>query len=140
MRSLLFGLALACLTGCYASQTRGGSVDPDADAGPRADAFVRAPTCPGVSYPFSRDEVYLETTSAACGATRPACLVYQLEGNPDPSCTEQCADPAEARQRAFCTCRCDGPTPCACDADEVCAPTGFSFGSFCVPSAIAPRR
>lgn len=139
MRRLVLPFLLVSLSGCYASNTLGGPRS-GVDAGPGVDAWVRPATCPGVSYPFSREEVYLETTSAACGTSRPACLVYRLLGNPDPSCTEQCADPEEARRRAFCTCRCDGETPCACGADEVCAPTGFSFGSFCIPSAIAPRR
>lgn len=134
-RLFLLAVGATALAGCYAANTPSDA----RDAG-RIDALVRAATCPGVSYPFSRDEVYLETASPACASERPACLVFRLEGDPHPECTEQCAEPAEARLRAFCTCRCDGETPCACAAGEVCTPTGFTFGSFCVPSAIASER
>ena len=134
MRTVLLTLWLVSLAGCYASNPRDGRSR--VDAGPAVDAVVPVATCPGVSFVF-RGETYLENPSPGCGAARPACLVWGLEGDPSPTCTEHCADPAEAALRAFCTCRCDGPTPCACAAGEVCAPSRFSFGNVCMPSAIA---
>lgn len=104
---------------------------------------------------FRDTESYLETSSVQC-RTR-VCMVYKLEGDPRPVCeddpngtTAGCpapgdlADPAEAEERIFCTCRCDGPsntTNCEC-------PSGFSCeevldlggdgirGSYCIPKSI----
>jgi hypothetical protein len=120
------------LAGCYGTNARRSPFDD-------VDASLPPAVCPGVAADFRRTEIYVESPSPACAEPRSACMVYRLEGNPRSDCTERCASPEEARRRAFCTCRCDGPTPCACAAGEVCESTGFSFGSFCVASDIVDR-
>jgi hypothetical protein len=131
MRS--FGLAF-CLTlvACYGTHERSSPID-------AGDARQPEPVCPEIGADFRTTEIYVESPSPACSGPRAACMVYRLDGNPRSDCTESCADPEEAQRRAFCTCRCDGPTPCACAAGEVCESMGFSFGSFCVASDIVDR-
>ncbi|MEM9196050.1 MAG: hypothetical protein AAGF12_43195 [Myxococcota bacterium] len=58
--------------------------------------------------------------SVACGGR--TCMVYELEGDPSPECSNKCAPPDETRERVFCTCRCDGPEACACPTGFACEP------------------
>jgi hypothetical protein len=129
MRTTALGLGLL-LGGCYVTHA---SPSPFADL----DASRPPPLCPGVSLEFSRSEIYVEEASPACPVLRPACMVYEVQGNPRSDCTAGCATPEEASRRAFCTCRCDGPTPCTCAEGEVCDPSAFSVGSFCVAGDLA---
>jgi hypothetical protein len=78
---------------------------------------------------FAESQAYLQTGAADCGTG--ACLVYHLEGDTTPGCEdvdagdlERCADPAQAEDRVYCSCRCAGP---GVASSELCdCPDGFS--------------
>ena len=63
--------------------------------------------CAPVSVPvggFLESEVFVETESSSCETS--FCVVYNLAGDPSPTCTENCATREEAEKRAFCTSTC----------------------------------
>lgn len=70
---------------------------------------------------FHEHEAWVETGSGQCGTG--ACLVYHVKGNPRPDCTapSYCADPAEAEDRVYCSCRCASPkNGPKVDSSELC--------------------
>ena len=103
---------------------------------------------------FDDRDATLETGNPGCDTGM--CLVYQLQGDPDPGCEEPspddcdegcfsrfCASQQEIEARMQCTCRCDAPDPdtdvCACGEAQTCTPlifTGPLAGSYCVNSEI----
>ena len=96
---------------------------------------------------YSDNDVVIQTRSVACGDG--VCIAYHLDGNTDPSCDpseesgdplSQCATPERIEERAYCTCRCDGPPGsdlCDCPDGFSCVDAVSAFqpdlaGSYCV--------
>ena len=77
---------------------------------------------------LASSETYLETGSPQC-QTR-LCIARGLRGDPRPGCVEGCADEAEVREHVYCTCRCEGPSACACPDGFACEET--EGGRYCV--------
>jgi hypothetical protein len=142
---------LVGLTGCSGSHVSDAGMD-GSDGSVSTDAAIArdgatGSACMPMNVPFNgfrASEAYLETTRPDCEGN--VCAVYHLQGDPRATCAEpDCADPAEAARRMFCSCRCaapDGiPGPfCACPSGMTCEELlllggGDIRGSYCVPSA-----
>jgi len=142
-------LLLVGLAACAGSHTPDAGSDASAtpDAATARDGATGSACMPQnvIFGGFNASEVYLETTRPDCeGGT---CAVYHLAGDPRSSCSgPDCADPAEAAARMFCSCRCaapDGvPGPlCSCPSGMTCEEllslgAADLRGSYCVPSAL----
>jgi len=93
---------------------------------------------------FRYSVVSIDTAANGCGGG--PCMIYRLDGNPPPTCSDttgpQCADAQALAERVYCTCRCDLPDGepgprCACPSGFSCVPTfdaGPLAGSYCVRS------
>lgn len=141
-------LLLLVGVGCSGSH----AVDAGRDASVAMDAAAGDGATGGACMPALVPAAGFRASESSVEAPRPdcegdACVVYHLEGDPRPTCTESdCADPAEAAARMFCSCRCaapDGvPGPfCSCPAGMTCEEllslgAADLRGSYCVPSAL----